>query len=1796
MKLAVKANSKKTTKRGKPRSRLASNRLNTDRSTLTGSSVFSSDQETTVHDSTLPFVDHFQPIGDSWESFVTDQLAKPQPSRFDDDPALDTPGAQDAGVEPSTPDALDTPATPDTASALEQASCDPIQIDVEARCDTDEATQEFEQDVDHDDRDHPEPVDDAVESDHDQPIDEAQSSDATELSDTSSEPDNDRVDAGLDHDQPHTAGLIERATQGSPMPLPGRGDLESRLGYDLGDVEMYAGPDARRALTQLGAHAATVGKQVIVSDTAPDPATVTHEAVHVLQARANGEVDGQPGFEPEILEEQSPAEREACRISDEVWSNTPDAPEAPDTPGAPNDAGGGPIDTAMAWRPQRRAVEIHETLASGVIALRRAPSSPPPSADSTSVAPDRAFADAASGRSGGQRQSAGAASSTTSSSASSGSSSSSSQASGSGGSGSGGTSGGGAASGAVAIEGGGEGDADIVLPAAPEPGVTPADVAERQQELDEAQAALDEAENVNDLVGGFAQAPPTLMAQRQGQLGDDAGRLVQEEEATFQDELPEFHAQLNSTVEPVDPVEVRTPEGEGGPLEGDVAPAPDPDIDPTPEPGRFTANSGVAGDVERRLNRVGSGENTEARAREIGDSLQDVRTTDPDIPRSPGAPPPVPLEGETDPERVNNQTTEGANQARASRDTAQQSVLDGPGPEQVQPIVLDEAYPIGELNQPAVEPVAADPSPQTYLDAGLPPEVQTAFDQDQQPQMQASMATAQTQVDQATTQRDQARETAVADAEQQSRTLSEDADNQQRTCVRTARQEIQNERQSTLDAQSQEVADLENEAQTRGTEDRRRIDTRVSDDEQQIRTRYTQAETDAQAEIQEGERDAEAEQARSEREAENQSWWDRAVNFVKEAFAALTRVIGAIFDAVRNAVNAILDAVKDFAKGLIDAVADFIKSAIALFGEFLKGLVDTLLGDIFPGLAAALNEAIDSAVTAAQEAVDAVADTLKAGVDALVEGLRGAINAALDAFQGAINAALAVIQAAITGDWSEVLRLMIEAVLKVVGVSPDEFYAFIGRAEETFRIIIDNPGGFVGNAIDAFMSGVGKFRDNILAHLQAGIIGWLTGALGPAGITLPATFDLWGVLDLLRQILGLTWERLREKAVRLIGEQNVARLEFMFSYIQTLVEGGWSALWERIQGDLANLRDQVLDGIKNFLLERIVIATITKLASLFNPVGAIVQLVLTAWNLYTFLRDQLSRIIQVVQTVVNAIGDIARGIIDPAATAVEGVLARLLPIVIDLLARLIGLGNVGGRVREIIGQVQERIDQTIDRLIERVLATFRGGGQGGEGEAAEGEGQDQAEQAVAGGGQIGERIPVPIQGEGPHHLYAQASGANATLIFSSDPTPVSQVVARWEAQLPDLDEDRRTQAQPLINRAKSLLSEADREADIIAAARQRAQEQAAAAAAGGASTTESVQELSADEQSLAQVIQQLFPMFVTGPATTTEDRFEQAQSALEGRQFTSDVWATQFEVDQRTAQGDLQWGRENNRVDRVGSGTPFQHVLRLDDAELIQRASRIVGSEGMQAGGLGRDAAGRRKPFFTNNNIKTFCTGHDRLPSDAGRYTEAVLTGIGDLLLLLDAVSPQRDGSRYVFREIPPQRELPDGFSGEDVRNQYYINGSGFGSANTTVRDNEFGSFEDAVNDLLSGDDPTRTRGLQRWGRLAGQDLLPSSPPSSATQLNTYLVVGNYDVDHKTPLAQHWERENGNNTNKEIRRDKAGNLTNLRLMWGPLNRSRGAEGSRYIRWVGPQFTSQFTESKGGPQWADNTRRFKNYES
>jgi vacuolar-type H+-ATPase subunit E/Vma4 len=1346
-------------------------------------------------------------------------------------------------------------------------------------------------------------------------------------------------------ESPELLELLERALSRPADTLPYRQYLEQQFGQSLEHIQIHSGPEAAALLDELGAEAATAGDRILLGGDRPNLSTIAHEVVHVLQ--------GKPGVEAQvsrIVPTNAPIEAEAARISRNVVAERRD--EELDEPLQPESR------LALGSLALQRSDLIPEPSGGGTALLE--PPEPQPAPEPAREAEPAVAAEQQPAQPNGMSL-------------------------------------------LPEFESEGAEAPEWELPAAPEPGVTPEDVAARQAALAEAEAALRGAGDVTGYMDDFASAPPTLKARNQDNVGDNLDNLVKQDAESFEQSLPDFHAQLNTEAEPVEPVEIRPPQAGAVELEpGQVEPAPVPDLPPTPDLGQYTENSGIA----RWLDFLSPDEPSGSQ-RQIDESLSSVRTTDPEIPQ-PGPPPAIELreETETDPERIQNQYEEGIGQSRERRDEAQGAVLNGPGPEQVQPVQMDEVYTVDALPVPAVDGPTPSSDAQAFLELGLPDDVQTAFDQEHQAAMESSMEEARAKVATSAAEHSEERQKAVAETEEKAREESQQTDEQQRNAVMTARQTIQTERQSTLDAQGQAVADLEADGDRQKREDHKRINDRVTEDQGKIDDKYDDAEKDVDNEVADGERKAEQEKRDAEKKSENQSWWERAKSFVKDAFNALVNAISAVFAALRNAVNKILDAVKEATMALINAAASFVKEAIKGFGEFLKAGVTALIGGVFPELAEKLNNSIDSAVNVATDFVDQAAEKLKAGVAALVDGLKAGLNKLLDVLEAGLTLAVSFVQAALTGDWSDFLKKALEAILKVIGINPEEFYAFVGRAEETFKITIDAPGQFLRNVLDAFTGGVRLFADNFLTHLQAGIIGWLTGALGSAGLQIPQQFDLMGVLSLVQQILGLTWAWLREKAVKLVGEQNVQRFEYILSWVQTLVTEGWSGVWERIKGELASLRDQVFDAIKTYIVERVVLAAITKLASLFNPVGAVVQLVLTAWNLYTFLRDQLQRIIQVVRTVIDAIGDIARGILGPAMNKVEEVLVSLLPLAIDLLARLMGLGNIGKKVQEMLQRVRTAVDQAIAKLIERVMAMF-------------GRGEPEAvAPAAAPAGQIGERLPINLESGETHHLWIAVSGVDATLTVGSSPQTLAQQLENWRGRLGELGPEQSTEAGSLIQSAQASLSTADTSADRLAAA----QADAGQAPTTGDGSAPQEETLSQAQRDLVLILAKLYLLFAQ-PLTSVSRRFELAQSVTGFQQgFSEQDWHEHFNkpgaaLSEQQAQSDLQWGREQGRLEEVVAGGN-QYRLMLGIPELVAIVTRELRVLGRTS-----EALGPADQPFGVDRVRNFCISNERLPSEPGRYTAEVLGLIADFLVQEGEVL-RKEADLFIFAEMPTPPEF----------------------------------------------------------------------------------------------------------------------------------------------------------------------------
>ncbi|WP_326666138.1 eCIS core domain-containing protein [Streptomyces sp. NBC_00385] len=123
---------------------------------------------------------------------------------------------------------------------------------------------------------------------------------------------------------------------GAPLDTETRTDLEARMGADFSDVRIHNDSSAHESAKGVGAHAYTVGNNVVFQRDAYDPSspqgrtTLAHELTHVIQQRS-GPVEGTEA--PGGIRVSDPSdrfEREAVTNADRVLSDP--APAAAPVP------------------------------------------------------------------------------------------------------------------------------------------------------------------------------------------------------------------------------------------------------------------------------------------------------------------------------------------------------------------------------------------------------------------------------------------------------------------------------------------------------------------------------------------------------------------------------------------------------------------------------------------------------------------------------------------------------------------------------------------------------------------------------------------------------------------------------------------------------------------------------------------------------------------------------------------------------------------------------------------------------------------------------------------------------------------------------------------------------------------------------------------------------------------------------------------------------------------------------------------------------------------------------------------------------------------------------------------------------------------------------------------------------------------------------------------------------------------------------------------------------------------------
>jgi hypothetical protein len=416
--------------------------------------------------------------------------------------------------------------------------------------------------------------------------------------------------------------------------------------------------------------------------------------------------------------------------------------------------------------------------------------------------------------------------------------------------------------------------------------------------------------------------------------------------------------------------------------------------------------------------------------------------------------------------------------------------------------------------------------------------------------------------------------------------------------------------------------------------------------------------------------------------------------WVKDKLLGMPDEVNAFYEEGRDAYLKAMDVVISDVADVVGRELGAARKRITEGRKEVRKYVDSLPADLqkigkdaekdlqskFDQLSSDVDAKQDQLVdTLAQKYVEA-RDKLDERIEEMKAANRGLVDKAIDAVKG-----------------------VIDTILKL----KDMLLSVLAKAADVIGDIIKDPIGFLGKLVDGVKSGLNKFIGNIASHLQKGLMDWLFGALGSAGLVMPAKLDMAGIFDLVMQVLGLTYDNIRNRVAKLVGEPAVARMEKTVDVFKTLATKGIAGLWELIKDQLANLEELVLGQIKEFVIERVIKAGITWIISLLNPAAAFIKACKAIYDIVMWIVERGAQIMEFVNSVLDSIGAIAKGNIGIVADRVEGALAKALPVAISFLASLLGLGGISEKIRSIIDTVRAPINKAVDFVVKGAIKTFK---------------------------------------------------------------------------------------------------------------------------------------------------------------------------------------------------------------------------------------------------------------------------------------------------------------------------------------------------------------------------------------------------------------------------------------------------------------------------------------------------------
>lgn len=465
----------------------------------------------------------------------------------------------------------------------------------------------------------------------------------------------------------------------------------------------------------------------------------------------------------------------------------------------------------------------------------------------------------------------------------------------------------------------------------------------------------------------------------------------------------------------------------------------------------------------------------------------------------------------------------------------------------------------------------------------------------------------------------------------------------------------------------------------------------------------------------------------------NRAAFVATIDRLVEAIAAENkRVIQECKDELADARKKI----QEYVDGLEPGLKDIGRKAAAEMGDKLNDL-DQFVGDREKELQAKLKDKQTAAIKA---------------IDQKIEKMKEAMSGAL----------------------AKLGRLLLWAAKKFFtwalgkfGMSLSTIESIIDKGTAVLKAIFTGPIRFVKNLIGAASLGFRNFGKNFLVHLKNAVFEWLTGSL--EGVRLPESWNLRGILSVVFQIVGISWQNIRAHLVRLIPEPAVKALETGFALVKTLVTEGPMAAWEQLKEVGTELGNAFVEAVKNWIKWKVVEEAIKTILAMFIPGAGIIRAIIAIYDTIVFFIQKAKQIMQMIGNFLGSIAEIAAGNIGAAAAALEEGLARGLKLVIAFLAKFLRLEGITAKIREVIQGVRAKVDAVIEKVATWVVALAKKAGKLTVGAAK------------AAAGKLAqwwkERRSFSVDGK-THTVYFQGEQESARLYVQSSPgRPISEYLA-----------------------------------------------------------------------------------------------------------------------------------------------------------------------------------------------------------------------------------------------------------------------------------------------------------------------------------------------------------------------------------------------------------------------------------